>query len=91
MHAGDMGRVLVDRGIGIGLADAVVAARETVWNRMKRAGGPASPGGSCLWHVVGWELSLKEWALTRSWSGKPIDQTMAAGILVATLGLFVKD
>jgi hypothetical protein len=25
-------------------------------------GGPASPAGSCLWHVIGAGRSLKEWA-----------------------------
>ena len=45
-----------------------------------------SAGGSCLWHVVGFERALKEWALTGSWNGRRIAQETASGILIAALG-----
>ncbi len=41
----------------------IEAARETVWRAIQAVGGIASPAGSCLWRVLGWERSLKEWAL----------------------------
>ncbi len=47
---------------------------------------PSSPGGSCLWHVVGWERSLKEWALEQGWNGRRVSQEAASGILIAALG-----
>lgn len=64
----------------------VESAREHVWRAVVAVGGPASPGGSCLWHVVGWERSLKEWALEQGWNGRRISQEAASGILVAALG-----
>jgi hypothetical protein len=50
-------------------------ARETVWRAIQAVGGPVSPAGSCLWHVVGWEQSLKEWALEQGWSGRGKPET----------------
>jgi hypothetical protein len=64
----------------------VEAARTAVWRAIRAAGGIASPAGSCLWHVVGWERSLKEWALEQGWSGRRVSQEAASGILIAALG-----
>ena len=57
-----------------------------VWHAIRAVGGIASPAGSCLWHVVGWERSLKEWALEQGWSGRRVSQEAASGILIAALG-----
>jgi hypothetical protein len=62
------------------------AARGAVWRAIRAVGGIASPAGSCLWHVVGWERSLKEWAQEQGWSGRRVSQEAAAGILIAALG-----
>jgi len=64
----------------------VESARTAVWRAVLAVGGPASPGGSCLWHVVGWGRSLKEWALEQGWSGRRVSQEAASGILIAALG-----
>jgi hypothetical protein len=64
----------------------IEGARQAVWRAILAVGGPGSPGGSCLWHVVGWERSLKEWALEQGWSGRRVSQEAASGILVAALG-----
>lgn len=64
----------------------VEAARMAVWRAVRAVGGIASPAGSCLWHVVGWERSLKEWALEQGWSGRRVSQEAASGILIAALG-----
>jgi hypothetical protein len=69
-----------------GPALRIEAARTQVWRAIQAVGGIASPGGSCLWHVLGWERSLKEWALERGWSGRRVSQESASGILVAALG-----
>jgi len=61
-------------------------ARKSVWRAIQTVGGIGSPAGSCLWHVLGWERSLKEWALEQGWSGRRVSQEAAAGILVAALG-----
>jgi len=62
------------------------AARATVWRAVQAVGGIGSPAGSCLWHVVGWQLPLKEWALGQGWSGRRVSQEAASGILIAALG-----
>ncbi len=62
------------------------AARTAVWRAIRALGGIASPAGSCLWHVVGWERSLKEWALEQGWAGRRVSQEAASGILIAALG-----
>ncbi len=64
----------------------IEAARQAVWRAIQAVGGIASPAGSCLWHVLGWERSLKEWALEQGWSGRRVSQEAASGILVAALG-----
>jgi hypothetical protein len=61
-------------------------ARASVWKAIRAVGGIASPAGSCLWHVVGWERSLKEWALEQGWAGRRVSPEVASGILVAALG-----
>jgi hypothetical protein len=62
------------------------AARTAIWRAILAVGGIASPAGSCLWHVVGWERSLKEWAQEQGWAGRRVSQEAASGILIATLG-----
>jgi hypothetical protein len=69
-----------------GPALRIEAARAAVWRAIQGVGGIGSPGGSCLWHVLGWERSLKEWALQQGWSGRRVSQESASGILIAALG-----
>ena len=64
----------------------IEAARGAVWRAVQAVGGLGSPAGSCLWHVLGWEQSVKEWALEQGWSGRRVSQEAAAGILIAALG-----
>jgi hypothetical protein len=63
------------------------AARDRVWRSLCAVGGIASPAGSCLWHVVGYERSLKEWAVEQGWRGRAIAEETASGILIASLGM----
>ena len=66
--------------------DAAIAAKQHVWRAICAVGGMSSAGGARLWHVVGLEQSLKEWALTRGWTGRPIAQETASGVLICALG-----
>jgi len=61
-------------------------ARKQVWAVLKTLGGVASPAGSCLWHVVGSAVTLKEWALHHGWNGRPLSPEAASGVLVGALG-----
>lgn len=71
-------------------SDAQIAARERVARALDALGGHASPGGSCVWHVVGMQTSVREWALRQGWGGRPVRQESAQGILVAALGVLTK-
>jgi hypothetical protein len=62
-------------------------ARHRVQGALDALGGLSSPAGSCVWHVVGGERSLRDWALRQCWSGRPLPQGHAQGILVAALGI----
>ena len=64
----------------------IEGARYVVWRAILAVGGLGSPAGSCLWHVVGWDRSRKEWALEQGWSGRRVSQEAASGILIAALG-----
>jgi hypothetical protein len=38
-----------------------------------------------VWHVVGLQRSIREWALRQGWGGRPVRVEQAQGILVAAL------
>jgi hypothetical protein len=73
-------------GSADGRGSRIDKAREVVWRAILAVGGLGSAGGSCVWHVLGWERSLKEWALEQGWSGRKVSQEAASGILIAALG-----
>jgi len=62
-------------------------ARRKVHAAMTALGGIPSPAGSCIWHIIGCEWTVKDWALREGWSGRPLKQETAAGILVGALGV----
>jgi hypothetical protein len=62
-------------------------AKRRVHEAMQGLGGLSSPAGSCVWHVVGLQRSVREWALRCGWGGRPVRQEQAQGILVAALGM----
>jgi hypothetical protein len=62
-------------------------ARRRVHSAMQALGGMASPAGSCVWHVVGLQRSVREWAMRQGWGGRPVRQERAQGILIAALGV----
>ena len=63
------------------------AARTRVANAIAVFGGVDSACGSCLWHVVGLEHSLREWAGHRGWGGRSVHHVQAQGILVGALNV----
>ena len=69
------------------LTDAQVDARRHVGKALDALGGLGSPAGSCVWHVVGLQRSIREWAMRQGWGGKPVRVEQAQGILVAALGV----
>jgi hypothetical protein len=62
-------------------------ARERVAAAIDALGGPGSPGGACVGHVVGMESSITEWAHRSGWGGRPIGHAQGQGVLVSALGV----
>jgi len=62
-------------------------AKRRVHEALQALGGISSPAGSCVWHVVGLQRSVREWAIRQGWGGRPVRQEQAQGILVAALGV----
>jgi hypothetical protein len=71
------------------LNDRQLHARRRVNKSLEALGGISSPAGSCVWHVVGLQRSVREWAMRQGWGGRPVRQEQAHGILVAALGVMV--
>jgi hypothetical protein len=69
------------------LTDVQVDARRRVGKALDALGGLGSPAGSCVWHVVGLQRSIREWAMRQGWGGRPVRVEQAQGILVAALGV----
>ena len=90
LRAFDISRPRIGSGAGfrsgMGPGSRIENAREVVWRAILAVGGLSSAGGSCVWHVLGWQRSLKEWALEQGWNGRRVSQEAASGILIASLG-----
>ncbi|MBK8174788.1 MAG: hypothetical protein IPK66_05810 [Rhodospirillales bacterium] len=74
-------------GGGADLSDAQVDARRRVGGALDALGGVGSPAGSCVWHVVGLQRSVREWAMRQGWGGRSVNEKHAQGILIAALGV----
>jgi hypothetical protein len=72
------------------LNDRQLHARHRVHKSLEALGGISSPAGSCAWHVVGLQRSVREWAMRQGWNGRPVRQEQAQGILVAALGVLAR-
>jgi hypothetical protein len=46
-------------------------ARRRVREVLQALGDLSSPAGSCVWHVVGLQRSVREWAIRQGWGGRP--------------------
>src|SRR5512132_2202412 len=62
-------------------------ARRRVHESLEALGGLSSPAGSCVWHVIGLQRSVREWAIRQGWRGRLVRQEEAQGILIAALGM----
>jgi hypothetical protein len=73
------------------LSERQLQARRRVHEATAALGGISSPAGSCVWHVVGLQRSVREWAIRQGWGGRPVRQEQAHGILVAALGVLAAN
>ncbi|WP_368419980.1 hypothetical protein [Rhodovarius sp.] len=69
------------------LSERNIDARHKVAEALNALGGHDSAAGSCAWHVVGLEMSVREWAMRQGWDGRPVAPPQAQGMLVATLSV----
>jgi len=74
-------------GRGPDLSERQLDARLRVHEALQALGGISSPAGSCVWHVIGLQRSVREWAIRQGWGGRPVRQEQAQGILIAALGM----
>jgi hypothetical protein len=72
---------------GDSVTEQQAAARQRVARALAALGGAGSPAGSCVWHVVGCETSVREWAMRQGWGGRSIPASQAQGVLVAALAV----
>ena len=87
LHAPDLSRIPMRGKRREEESDSVDKCRELISKRIFLLGGFAEIGGSCAWHVLGCEMSLREWAATRVWNGPRIDLHEARGALRVTLSI----
>jgi hypothetical protein len=78
--------IRIPRSTSDTLTERHVSAREKVSAAIAQVGGMMSPGGTCLWHVVGLECSIREWAMQEGWNGRALVPAHGQGILVCALG-----
>lgn len=69
------------------LSERNIDARRKVADALDALGGHDSAAGSCAWHVVGMEMSVREWAMRQGWGGRPVAPPQAQGMLVAALSV----
>lgn len=86
LRAPDLARLRGGHGPDTGVTERQHAARDRVWRALDALGGIASPAGSCVWHVVGNEWTVREWAERQGWGGRPVTPETASGILIGALG-----
>jgi hypothetical protein len=72
------------------LTETQIDARRRVDAAMDALGGLGSPAGGCVWHIVGLQRSIREWAMRQGWGGGPIGEKPAQGILIAALGVLAR-
>ena len=74
-------------GAGDLISERNVDARKKIAAAIDMLGGHDSAAGSCAWHVIGLECSVREWAMRQGWRGRPVPTSQAQGMLVATLSV----
>jgi hypothetical protein len=84
LSASDLQRTRGAGGRGA-IVDRVEDARQRLSDAVAGMGGLSAPAGSIVWHVVGSEQTLNDWALRQVWGGRPLRHEVATGILLAAL------
>lgn len=67
------------------IAHGIERARRHLHEALTAIGGPASLAGDCIWHVVGLQCSIREWAIRRRSCGDAMTPRAASATLVHAL------
>lgn len=70
-----------------GPSDHHITAGLRVAEAMDVLGGHDSAAGSCAWHVLGCQSSVREWSIRQGWGGRIVPSAQAQGMLTATLSV----
>lgn len=71
-------------------------ARDSVWSALQAVGGLRRRGGSCIWHILGLEWSLPQWAATQgggmndNGTTRTLNVKEASGILKCALDILAE-
>lgn len=79
--------IRISGATGDSVTERQVNAHRKAAAALNALGGHSSAAGSCAWHVLGCEMSVREWAVRQGWGGRVIGHSQAQGILVAALGV----
>ena len=82
-----MSMIRIEGGSVDPLSESQASARQKVAHAVYALGGFDSPRGSIVWHVVGIEVTIRDWALRQGWSGRHMHPPQAQGLLVGALGM----
>jgi hypothetical protein len=86
-----MGTMMHGPQSGATVGQAAERARVRVWDQIRAVGGIASHGGSCLWYVLGWQQSLRQWATEETMiRNRRTSPEAASGVLRTLLGVLVE-
>jgi hypothetical protein len=72
------------------VSEHCIDARRRIAAAMDAIGGHDSAAGSCAWHILGLETSIREWAMRCGWGGRMVTPPQAQGMLVATLSVLAR-
>ena len=86
LHATDPSRTHVSGARPLAQPMGSLWAKTSLDRAIDALGGLASPAGSCAWHVLGNDCSMRDFALRKSWQGNPLHPNVAKGVLMSTLG-----
>jgi len=88
LRSADMARIPISGGCGPRYEGSQIEdSRRRVAAALDRLGGMSSPAGSCCWHCLGLDSTLRSWCVRIGWSGRRIDQSVGKGILLASLAV----
>lgn len=82
LHAPALDRVLGGGG-GEHVSERAARARDEIWQALQALGGHASPIGSAAWHVLGFGMTIKDFAgRSQLGHGRALDERTARGLVI---------